>query len=61
MDINYTPEELAFRDEVRSFLDNKLPKDITSKVKNGQHLGKDDTVRWQKILTSRAGWPCTGR
>ena len=55
MDINYTPEELAFRDEVRSFLDNKLPKDIASKVKNGQHLGKDDTVRWQKILNEQ-GW-----
>ena len=32
MDINSAPEELAFRDEVRSSLDNKLPKDIASKV-----------------------------
>ena len=33
MDINFTPEELAFRDEVRVFLDTKLPKEIASKVK----------------------------
>ncbi len=55
MDINFTPEELAFRDEVRVFLDTKLPKEIASKVKNGQHLSKDDTVRWQKILNEQ-GW-----
>ena len=55
MDINYTPEELAFRDEVRAFLDEKLPKDIASKVKNSQHLGKEDTIRWQKILNEK-GW-----
>ncbi|HBC18146.1 MAG TPA: pimeloyl-CoA dehydrogenase large subunit, partial [Alcanivorax sp.] len=55
MDINYTPEELAFRDEVRAFLDQKLPKKIASKVKKNQHLGKEDTIRWQKILNEK-GW-----
>ena len=55
MDINYTPEELAFRDEVRAFLDQKLPKEIASKVKKNQHLGKEDTIRWQKILNEK-GW-----
>ncbi len=55
MDINYTPEELAFRDEVRAFLDEKLPKEIASKVKKNQHLGKEDTIRWQKILNEQ-GW-----
>ncbi len=55
MDINYTPEERAFRDEVRGFLKDKLPADISRKVKEHKRLGKEDTVRWQKILNEQ-GW-----
>ncbi|MFP1683230.1 acyl-CoA dehydrogenase family protein [Alloalcanivorax sp. C16-1] len=55
MDINYTPEERAFRDEVRGFLNDKLPADISRKVKEHKRLGKEDTVRWQKILNEQ-GW-----
>jgi len=55
MDINYTAEERAFRDEVRTFLKDKLPKDISSKVKEHKRLGKEDTIRWQKILNEQ-GW-----
>ncbi|MBL7249358.1 acyl-CoA dehydrogenase family protein [Alloalcanivorax sp. C16-2] len=55
MDINYTPEERAFRDEVRTFLNDKLPADISRKVKEHKRLGKEDTVRWQKILNEQ-GW-----
>ncbi|MEH6670019.1 acyl-CoA dehydrogenase family protein [Halopseudomonas sp.] len=61
MDIHYTPEELAFRDEVREFLKNELPEDIAAKVKNGKNLSKADHERWQKILSKRGwyapGWP----
>lgn len=55
MDINYTPEERAFRDEVRAFLKDKLPTDIARKVKGHKRVGKEDTVRWQKILNEK-GW-----
>jgi len=55
MDINYTAEERAFRDEVRTFLNDKLPKDIARKVKEHKRLGKEDTIRWQKILNEQ-GW-----
>ena len=55
MDMNYTAEERAFRDEVRTFLNEKLPKDISSKVKEHKRLGKEDTIRWQKILNEQ-GW-----
>ena len=55
MDINYTPEERTFRDEVRAFLKDKLPADISRKVKEHKRLGKEDTVRWQKILNEQ-GW-----
>lgn len=61
MDIHYTPEELAFRDEVREFLKNELPEDIAAKVKNGKNMSKEDHQRWQKILSNRGwyapGWP----
>jgi alkylation response protein AidB-like acyl-CoA dehydrogenase len=61
MDLNFTAEELAFRDEVRAFLQKELPADISSKINNGQSVSAQDYVRWHKILHKRgwsgAGWP----
>ena len=58
MNMNYTAEELAFRDEVRAFLDEKLPADIAAKVKGFRRLTKEDHQRWQKILSAQ-GWYAT--
>ena len=58
MNMNYTTEELAFRDEIRAFLDAKLPADIAAKVKGFRQLTKEDHQRWQKIL-SEQGWYAT--
>jgi alkylation response protein AidB-like acyl-CoA dehydrogenase len=55
MNLDYTPEEEAFRSEVRAFLEAELPADIRSKVRLGRRLHKDDLVRWQRILYRR-GW-----
>lgn len=61
MDLNYTPQEQSFRAEVRAFVLTKLPADIRGKVKGGKRLGKDDFLRWQKILHAQGwgapGWP----
>jgi len=61
MEIHFSPEQLAFRDEVREFLKQELPADIAQKVKLGKHLHKADHERWQKILSKRGwyapGWP----
>ena len=35
MDLNFTPDEQAFREEVRSFLKAELPDDIARKIKAG--------------------------
>ena len=35
MDLNYSPEELAFRDEVRSWLAANLPADLREKGEDG--------------------------
>ncbi|TKC86841.1 pimeloyl-CoA dehydrogenase large subunit [Trinickia terrae] len=55
MDLNFTPEEEAFRTEVLRFLHDKLPERIASKGKNGKHLTRDDMAQWHAILNER-GW-----
>ena len=55
MDLNYSDEELAFRDEVRAFLKAELPASISDKVKTGKRLTKDDMDTWHAILNKR-GW-----
>lgn len=55
MDLNFTSEELNFREEVRSFVRANLPADISTKVLGGKRLRKDDFVRWQTILHAK-GW-----
>lgn len=58
MQLDFTPAEIAFRDEVRSFLRDALPDDLRQKMVDRAHLGKDDIVRWQRILNAR-GWAVT--
>ena len=51
MDLNYSPEELGFRDEVRSWLAANLP----SELKDRGYLPKQDLMRWHRIL-AKQGW-----
>ena len=55
MDLSFTTEEQAFRDEVRAFLADKLPERLSSKVASGKHLSKADMEQWHAILNAR-GW-----
>jgi len=55
MDLRFTPEELAFRDELRGFIRDNLPADIRDKMRLGYPAEKEDTRRWQRILNKR-GW-----
>lgn len=55
MNVNFAPEERAFRDEVRTFLEEKYPEDIRRKQDLAIPLDKDDHVRWQKLLYEQ-GW-----
>jgi len=61
VNLNYTPEEQAFREQVRSFVRANLPGDISQKILHHKRLAKEDYVRWQKILHQRGwvapGWP----
>ncbi len=55
MDLSYTDEQKAFRDEVHSFLANKLPSRLSEKVRLGQTLTKADHEEWHAILNEK-GW-----
>jgi len=55
MDLNFTPQEEAFRAEVRAFLAEKLPARLSDKVAEGKHLSKADMEEWHAVLNER-GW-----
>ncbi len=51
MDLNYSSEELAFRDEVRAWLAAHLPAELKDKA----HLSREELLRWHRILAKK-GW-----
>jgi alkylation response protein AidB-like acyl-CoA dehydrogenase len=55
MDLNFTPQEQAFRDEVLQFLATKVPASLTDKGRQGEHLSKADHEQWHAILNAQ-GW-----
>jgi alkylation response protein AidB-like acyl-CoA dehydrogenase len=55
MNLDFTPEEQAFRAEVREFLRTRLPASIREKVEKGRELSREDYVSWQRALHDR-GW-----
>jgi alkylation response protein AidB-like acyl-CoA dehydrogenase len=61
MDLNFTPDELAFRAEIRQWVAENLPKDLSHKVFNSLRLSRDDMQRWARILGAKGwlgyGWP----
>lgn len=55
MDLRFTPEEIAFRDEARTFFTTGVPLEIRRKVIEGRGLSKQDMVTAHKALHKR-GW-----
>lgn len=55
MNLEFSPEQKAFRDEVRAFLSDELPADLSHKVRGNRPLEKADIERWHAIL-HRRGW-----
>ena len=58
MDLRFSPAEQAFRDEVKAFVREHLPRDVWEKVDRGIELTRDDYVRWMKVLSDK-GWIAT--
>jgi alkylation response protein AidB-like acyl-CoA dehydrogenase len=55
MDLSYTAEEQAFRDDVRGWLAKRLSKRLSDKVRKAQRLTKADYQEWHALLIER-GW-----
>ena len=55
MDLEFTPVEEAFRNEVRDFYATRLPARFAEKIRLGQHLTKAEQEEWHTILNAR-GW-----
>ena len=55
MNLRFTDEEIAFRNEVRDFFRTAIPNDIRRKVVLGQRPQREDYIRWQQILFDK-GW-----
>ncbi|WP_249133505.1 hypothetical protein [Bradyrhizobium sp. AUGA SZCCT0182] len=49
MDLSFSKEEVAFRDEVRKFYKDHVPASTRQKLQEDRHLGKDEMVA--KCLT----------
>ena len=56
MDLDFSQEEQAFREEVRQFLASELPADIRDRMgRDDASRISQDITRWQKILHAK-GW-----
>lgn len=61
MDLRYTPDEIAFRDELRAFFKTEIPAEIRRKVSEGRKLSREDIVTTQRVLHAHGmatpNWP----
>ena len=55
MDLNYTAEEMAYREEVRAFLKERLPPEIADKIARGKSSTKAEYELWHARLNEK-GW-----
>ncbi|MEQ8348663.1 MAG: acyl-CoA dehydrogenase family protein [Sneathiellaceae bacterium] len=56
MDLHFTAEDLAFRDDVRSFLRGALPAQVRAQVVRApSYVSAADTRAWNRVLYDR-GW-----
>jgi alkylation response protein AidB-like acyl-CoA dehydrogenase len=61
MQLALTPEEAAFRDELRTFYTTKIPAELRERVRQGQSLSREQIVTGHKILNDHGlavpNWP----
>ena len=55
MNLDFSPEDNAFRAEARAFLAENYPKALRDKQERGETLGKEDYLSWHRILAKK-GW-----
>lgn len=55
MDLSFSDEQLAFREEVRDFIQTAMPPELKSKAEAGATFSQSETMAWHKILYAK-GW-----
>ena len=55
MDVNFSDDELAFRQEVRQFFATEFPQDVLEKQAKAIPLEREDVVKWHKAMYVK-GW-----
>ena len=55
MNLDFSPEDLAFRDEVRAFIAANYPVSLRGKQDEGEELAKEDFLAWHRVLAAK-GW-----
>jgi alkylation response protein AidB-like acyl-CoA dehydrogenase len=54
MDLNFTPEDEAFRAEVRAFIEENQPQHLKG-IRRGEYREKEDFLAWHRTLYKK-GW-----
>jgi alkylation response protein AidB-like acyl-CoA dehydrogenase len=55
LDLEFTPDELAFREEARRFIAEHYPAEIRRKQAAGEEFTKEDYLGWHRALANK-GW-----
>ena len=55
MDMSFSPEHLAFREEVRAWIEQAMPPAIKAKAQVDGNFSQDEVMEWHKILYAK-GW-----
>jgi alkylation response protein AidB-like acyl-CoA dehydrogenase len=55
MDLDFSPEHEAFRNEVRAFIRDRLPPHIRAKAEVDAHFEMAESMEWHRILYEK-GW-----
>ncbi|MBI1261474.1 MAG: pimeloyl-CoA dehydrogenase large subunit [Rhizobiales bacterium] len=54
MDMSFSPDDLAFRDEVKAFIADNYPAELKAKRARSE-MTKDEILAWQRVLHKK-GW-----
>ena len=55
MHVDFSPEDMAFQQEVRTFIAENYPAHLRGKQDEGEELSKEDFLSWHRILAKK-GW-----
>jgi hypothetical protein len=55
MNLDFSPDEMAFRDQARTFIAEAYPAVLRAKQDAGETLSREEYLSWHKVL-ARKGW-----